>query len=66
MNNAETMSAAYLLERAEQCRRLARQALSHDIANELERLACDYDKDAAALEMVGPNCRNVGTVALST
>jgi len=65
MNNAEMMSAAYLQERAEQCRRLARQALSRGIASELERMACDYDKDAAMLEMFDPNCTSFGTVALS-
>ncbi len=50
MSNDEMMDAAYLLERAAQCRRLARQALSIGIAGELEKLACDYDRDAARLE----------------
>ncbi len=50
MNNDEMMDATYLLERAAQCRRLARHSQSHGIAVELEKLACDYDKDAARLE----------------
>ncbi|WP_158240714.1 hypothetical protein [Telmatospirillum siberiense] len=50
MENEETMGMAYFLERAQQCRRLAQQALSYGIANELEKLARDYDKDAAMLE----------------
>jgi hypothetical protein len=55
MSNDEMMSAAYLLERAKQCRRLAQQALSYGIASELERLARDYDKDAAQHEAFEPN-----------
>jgi hypothetical protein len=55
MSNDGMMSVAYLLERAMQCRRLAAQALSDGIATELWKLACDYDKDAARLEMYAPD-----------
>jgi hypothetical protein len=44
--------ARRFLERAEKCRQFARQAQSHGIALELERLAVDYDQDAARLEAV--------------
>jgi hypothetical protein len=49
-----TMSIARLRKSAERCRRLAELALIHDIASELERLAQDYDEDAARLESLGP------------
>lgn len=55
MNNIEMMGAPYLLERAAQCRQLARHARSGGIATELEKLACDYDKDAALLEAFAPD-----------
>lgn len=42
-------SAARLRERAEKCRQFARESPSHGIASELERLAVDYDQDAARL-----------------
>jgi hypothetical protein len=54
MNTEEIMGPTYLLERAAQCRQLARRAQSRGIATELERLACDYDKDAARLEAFSP------------
>jgi hypothetical protein len=50
LHREESVTIARLQERAEQCRRLARQALSHGIAVELERLAHDYERDAARLE----------------
>jgi hypothetical protein len=64
MNNDEMMDSAYLLERAAQCRRLARQALSIGIANELEKLACDYDRDAARLEASTPGLPIQATMAI--
>lgn len=45
-------SAARLRERAEKCRQFARESASHGIATELERLAVDYDQDAARLAAV--------------
>lgn len=45
-------SAARLRERAEKCRQFARESSSHGIATELERLAVDYDHDAARLTAV--------------
>jgi len=54
MSNDGMMSAAYLQERAMQCRRLAAQALSDGIATELWKLARDYDNDAILLEISGP------------
>lgn len=54
MNSDGMMGAPYLLERAAQCRQLARRARSGGIASELEKLACDYDKDAAQLEAFAP------------
>ena len=54
MNQEAMMSVAYLLERAAQCRHLALQARSGGIATELEKLAIDYDKDAARLEAFAP------------
>jgi hypothetical protein len=53
MNNTGLMSVSYLMERAAQCRLLARQARSRGIATELERLAIDYDRDVAQLEVLG-------------
>lgn len=42
-------SAARLGELAAKCRQFARESASHGIASELERLATDYDRDAARL-----------------
>ncbi len=55
MNDEGKMSATYLLARAAQCRRMALQARSGGIANELKRLADDYDKDAALQEEFDPD-----------
>jgi hypothetical protein len=49
------MSLARLRERAARCRHEA-QKLPSGIATELERLACDYDDDAARLEACGEEC----------
>lgn len=43
--------AARFTERAAKCRQFAREA-PHGIASELERLAIDYDQDAARLNDV--------------
>jgi len=42
----EMMNPRYLMARAAQCRSLARQAYSPEIAEELEKLARDYELDA--------------------
>ena len=44
----EMLDPRYLMARAAQCRSLARQAYSPDIAEELEKLARDYELDAFA------------------
>jgi hypothetical protein len=49
------LSIARLRERAAECRQFARRALSDGIASELERLAHDYDRDAARLDALGPD-----------
>lgn len=54
MYNNKPIDGPYLLERASRCRRLAQQALSERIADELEKLACDYDRDAAQIGAVVP------------
>ncbi|MDR3436289.1 hypothetical protein [Telmatospirillum sp.] len=54
MDNDGMMGTTYLQERAAQCRQLARQARSCGIATELEKLARDYDKDAARQEASAP------------
>jgi hypothetical protein len=56
------LSAKRFLERAEKCRQFAKEARSHGIAEELERLAVDFDQDAARLEAV--DRRRDGTVLL--
>jgi hypothetical protein len=48
-----TQSAQFLLSRAEKCRELARQASSRQIAEELEKLAADYDQEASQAERSG-------------
>jgi len=48
------INIARLRERSAQCRERARLARSEDIAGELIKLAHDYDKDAARLELFGP------------
>jgi hypothetical protein len=45
---------ARLRERAEQCRLRARQASSVRIGFELEKLAGDYENDAARIEQFSP------------
>ena len=54
MTNNAMMTTAYLQEKAVKCRQLARQARSNGIATELEKLACDYDKDAERQEASDP------------
>lgn len=56
MTEFRMMSLSRLRERAEQCHRLASLALSDGIATELEKLACDYDSDAARIESLGYGC----------
>jgi len=55
MNDTEKITISRLQERAEKCRRLARQATSEAIAVELEKLARDYDEDLARLEYRFPD-----------
>jgi hypothetical protein len=50
MDSSDRTALDYFHERAAQCRRLARQAVSNGIAVELENLARDYDRDAAELQ----------------
>jgi hypothetical protein len=52
MDHAGTMNRAFVLERAAECRALAHQARSRGIAEELEKLARDYDKDAARIDAI--------------
>jgi hypothetical protein len=54
MHDEGMMNVTYLQERAARCRRLAKQASSHGIAIELEKLAGDYDKDVARTEAFIP------------
>ena len=46
MEDLEMLSPDYLKARAEQCRRLASQAYSSEIGEELEKLAREYECDA--------------------
>jgi hypothetical protein len=58
MSDGGMMSVGRIRERAELCRQCARQARLdgiHGIANELERLARDYDIDADRLEAWSPD-----------
>lgn len=48
MSEVGKRSAAHFLERAAKCRQFARES-PFGIASELERLATDYDQDAARL-----------------
>lgn len=48
-------SAVRLRERAEKCRQFARESPSYGVASELERLAADYDRDAARLVAFDPD-----------
>ena len=43
-----------LRERAEHCRRLARNALVDGVARELEAIAQEYERDADRLENAAP------------
>lgn len=53
METNESLNESYFLELARQCRRLAQQSLSYYIAEELEKLASDYERDAARLGSFG-------------
>ena len=47
---------------AARCRDLARSALSDAIAGELERIAAEFERDAATIETrVGPGVGSAGT-----
>ena len=46
MRNPDMQSPDYLMARAARCRALASQAYSPSIAQELEKLASDYDSEA--------------------
>ena len=48
MSEVGKRSAVRFLERAAKCRQFAQES-PHGIASELERLAADYDQDAARL-----------------
>jgi hypothetical protein len=50
------MSASRLRERAARCRRLAQLARDDGIALELEKLACDYERDADPFEASNLHC----------
>ena len=51
------MGATHYREKAEQCRRLARDVTARDVAERLTLLAEEYDAEAEAAEVgpVGPN-----------
>jgi hypothetical protein len=53
MTDTERMRLSRLQERAAQCRQHAGRARSRGVALEFERLACDYERDAAMLEARG-------------
>ena len=55
-NEAGIMSASRLRERAARCRRLAQLARDDGIALELEKLACDYERDADPFEASNLHC----------
>jgi hypothetical protein len=61
MNDGEMASAARLRQRAARCRHEARQVQFYGIATELERLAYDYDNDAASIEAIGPDGQSPAT-----
>lgn len=50
MNDLSALTASRLHAKAARCREMAQQALSEGIADELRRIAQDYERDAAALE----------------
>jgi hypothetical protein len=53
MTDTERMSLSRLQERAAQCRQHAGRARSRGVAIEFERLASDYERDAALIEARG-------------